>query len=68
MITDLFTFDADIQYTFVLLGGELSMTGYVREVYVNGVVLDNLAHIPQTSILYFVPKVQKNETPPNFMV
>jgi hypothetical protein len=54
LITDLFTFDPEYQYTFHLVGG-IKISGYVIEPKDNGIILHTMEHIPTDKIIFFVP-------------
>lgn len=60
MVT-IYEFDPSFEYTVVLLGG-FHLNGVVTDTCADGIVMDNLYHIPQTNILYFHPTAEKNET------
>lgn len=53
-ISDIFTFDPEHVYQFVLVGGMI-IEGMVVEARDNGVVLNTMQHIPTDKILFFVP-------------
>lgn len=63
-LTEIMTFDAEYVYQIVLLGG-LALEGNIIDARSDGIVLNNLQHIPTDKILYFVPlkKLEQYETP-----
>jgi hypothetical protein len=67
--SDVFTFDPNYTYQIRLVTGEL-ISGIVIETYDNGIVLNNLMHIPTDKIVYFSPvqRHEENETDEKFVV
>lgn len=62
--TDIFSFDPSLIYRFYLIEG-LKVQGSVIDARDNGIVLNQLQHIPTINIIYFevIGTVQENETP-----
>ena len=62
-MNDIFSFDPNYEYHFVLVD-KIELRGFVVEAADNGIVLNNLEHIPTDKIIFFKPVVgiQKDET------
>ena len=67
--SDVFTFDPSYLYTIKLVTGD-TISGMIVETYDNGIVLNDLTHIPTDKIVYFKPvmRQQENETDERFVV
>lgn len=67
--SDVFTFDPKFLYSIKLVTGEI-IEGFIVETYDNGIVLNDLTHIPTDKIVYFKPvqRQQENETDERFVV
>ncbi|EBS4516401.1 hypothetical protein DQT32_03090 [Salmonella enterica subsp. enterica serovar Braenderup] len=62
--TDIFTFDPTLIYTFYLIEG-FKVQGSVIDARDNGIVLNQMQHIPTINIIYFevIGTIKENETP-----
>ncbi|AFC21751.1 membrane protein [Cronobacter phage vB_CsaM_GAP32] len=63
-LKEIFTFDARFLYQIVLVNGAV-IEGQVIDVFVDGIMMNGLQHIPTDKILYFIPlkMIQDYETP-----
>lgn len=61
---DIYSFDSSVIYKFYLIEGH-TVSGSVIEACDNGIVLNQLQHIPTINIIYFevLGSVKENETP-----
>lgn len=53
-VNDIFTFDPEFIYQIVLIGG-FTIEGKVIDARDDGIVMEDLKHIPTDKILFFTP-------------